>query len=134
MRIIVAGWRAARQDRHGEIIAEGLAEAVDGALTPEQSGGAHVLVHGDNPHGGVDEIAAKLAAGWGWRIDDRGHQRSEVSAGTGTGNYRQMCQDGADLVVLFPGTNDTDAREAYLWAVRYGIPFIGFPLDAVAKR
>lgn len=132
MKIIVAGWRAAQRTRDSVTIAEGLKRAeewvrhdhpgVDPELNPI------TLVHGGNPLGGVDEIAAEIADGWGWNVDNREHERRELRPGTGTGNYLQMYRDGAYLAVLFPGLNDTDAMDAMRWAIRYGIPFIGFPL------
>jgi hypothetical protein len=137
MKIIVAGWRAARKEQHGDIISDGLLTAVDmrdaGQIRLAGDSGDVTLVHGGSPHGGVDAIATGLAEGWGWKVDDREHQRNEIAAGTGTGNYREICKGGGDVVVLFPGPNCADSSEAYLWSIRYGLPFLGFPLAAVAR-
>lgn len=126
----------ARQDRHGDLVAEALVEAVGGGDPREfdAAGMPHMLVTGGNPLGGLDDVATRIARGWGWTIVDYGDERAEVAGGTGTGNYRAITKAGADLILLFPGLNDTDAREAELWAIREGIRYRGYPLTARASK
>lgn len=132
VKMIVAGHRMARPERHGELIAEALSDAVGGDVYAQDQSlqGAHMLVHGGNPLGGLDDVAANIGRGWGWTIVSYGDERSEAVPGTGVGNYAAMTQAGADLVLLFPGLNDSDSREAELWAIRRGIRYRGYPLTS----
>lgn len=94
--LIVTGWRAATAERHGDIIAD--------ALTPYRTHGHVTLRHGKCPYGGVDLIAANLAVGWGWTLEE---YPPEIRDGRilGPARNRAMCaaQPRADTCLAFPG-------------------------------
>lgn len=122
-RVIVTGWRGATAEQHGEL--------VDGELFPIQltyEPRNVTLVHGKCPYGGIDLIAANIAAGYGWNVEEH---PPEVRDGRilGPARNRHMCSLGADIVVAFPGPGSSGTWDCLRWAQRYGIPFRGVGLS-----
>jgi hypothetical protein len=119
--LIVTGWRAATAERHGNIIAD--------ALTPYRAHNHVTLRHGKCPYGGVDLIAANLAVGWGWTVEE---YPPVIRDGRilGPARNRAMCaaEPRADEVLSFPGPGSRGTWDCLHWAARYGIPFHGTPL------
>jgi hypothetical protein len=136
LKIVVAGWQGARKDKHEGIVDDGLAQAYEHLVAVLDRGDQPVtVVSGDSPRGGLDSIVKMLVGNRdGWKFDGRRAHRQEKLPGSGTGNYQQMLMHGGvDLTVLFPGPNDSDSVEAMRWSVRYGVPFLGFPVEAVGR-
>jgi hypothetical protein len=130
IKMVVAGWRGAREDVHGDVVRAGLVK-VEAHLESRLDSDDVLVLSGDNPNGGVDAIAEAFAAEAGWKWESRRSERKEKLPGSGIADYRKMMRDRTvDLLVLFPGPNEMECREALAWATRYGVPFIGFPIPA----
>lgn len=137
IKLVVAGWRGAREDRHGDTVRDGLAVVEEHLGGFRQDSDDVLVLSGDNPDGGVDAIVhgyvtapAQKAAGWKWQSERDG--RKERVPGTGLADYRVMMRErDVDMLVLFPGPADAESREALSWAIRYGVPFMGFPIPPV---
>lgn len=134
MKLIVAGWAGATVERHLEQVHSALELVVrmNGAVRTDVLDEDMLVVTGGSPRG-LDVVAETVAASLGWKLKSWEDARREILPGCGTGNYRAICQDGADLMVLFPGPADTDSLEALRWAVRKRIPFMGFPLGKIGR-
>lgn len=142
--VVAAGWRGARDDRHGETVRHGLGLLEELLGHTRVDSDSVLVLSGDSPHGGVDAIvqayvtasaqrtagsAPRAPSGWLW--ESRRVDRSEKLPGSGTGNYRVMMRDRkVDWLVMFPGPADADSREALSWAIRYGVPTMAFPIPA----
>lgn len=129
-RIIVTGWRDARDWQHRETIEAALYPLF---LTHELAGDV-TLVHGKCHLGGVDLIAHRIAENWGWTPEPHpaiGHPTQDFGPWPGAGpkRNRYMCSLGADLVIAFPGPGSKgtwDCLQAA--AMEYGIPGEVHPL------
>jgi predicted polyphosphate/ATP-dependent NAD kinase len=111
MRILVTG---GRRYANARIVAGALANF---------GGGQHVLVHGGA--NGLDRIAAKIAAEWGWGVEE--HPASWATYGRRAGPLRnqRMVDAGADVLLAFPGGVGT--RDCVRRAGRAAIPVISIP-------
>lgn len=137
-RLIVSGWRAARPDRHGQIVADALREWAVTVHTRDLAA-TLTLVHGACHLGGVDTIAADIAARWGWTVEPhpaQNHPTQDFGPWPGAGPRRNayMCSLGADMVIALPGPGSTGTWQCLHEARRYGIPFRGYPLQTAPTR
>lgn len=133
MRIIIAGWRDATEQRHYSLIFDVLAPIFYLFFDRRHE---VTLVHGQCHRGGVDLLADSIAEGWDWRVERHPAQNHPTQdfgpwPGCGPRRNKHMASLGADRGFLFPhrlhhrGTYDSMGREL----LRAGIPFEVYPID-----
>lgn len=127
-RILVTGWRHA-DTRHRPIIERGLMQVIvllDDGTDVADAAGPVTLVHGAQR--GVDEVAALIAADWGWRCEPHPARWSELGAAAGPARNRHMVAGGALLVAGFPGPGSKGTWGCLRMAAEAGIPALVQPL------
>lgn len=130
VRILISGWRAARPDLHTGIISGALD---DWCAQHVPVGDIPTVVHGACHLGGVDQIAAEIAHGWGWTVEAhpaQGHPTQDFGPWPAAGPRRNayMCSLGADVLLAFPGPASTGTWDAIRCATRRGIHVRIYPL------
>jgi hypothetical protein len=133
-RLIVSGWRGPRGPEQGR--RPGATEALHGPrirsklhLVHDVYGDAVVLIHGECPYGGVDEIAEAAAVSWGWAVERYPPQIRDGKI-LGPARNAHMCSRGAGLLAAFPGPGSRGTWDCMRHAVRYGIDIQVYPLTA----